>query len=453
MNPAKLRAKAAVTLGKLLAQEGSLASLLRRADFPDDDSSFPLLQEIVFGTCRWYYQLDAILAQLLSKPLKAKDNDVRCLLLIGLYQLHHLRVPDYAVVNETVAATKALKKDWAKGLVNAILRGFLRDTEALVKQSLASPQGEYAHPRWLIDRLRSAWPTQWSQILKDNNMRPPMTLRVNTQRIDMAQFLANLQHAGIEAAPGTLASTSVYLANPCPVESIPGFEQGLCSVQDEASQLIPDLLDLRDGLRILDACAAPGGKTCHILESGFEFDQMVALDNDARRLERLQQNLDRLQLQATVSVGDAGDARQWWDGAPFDRILLDAPCSATGIIRRHPDIKLLRRASDIPKLCLLQAQLLESVWACLNPGGLLLYSTCSVLPEENGAIVAQFLATRDDAKLETIDAQWGVECGIGKQLLPGAGGNDGFYFARLRKLDVTGQSSTDSAPTAVESQR
>lgn len=434
MNPGKLRAKAAVTLSKLLAQEGSLASLLRRADYPADDSSFPLLQEIVFGTCRWYFQLDAILAQLLSKPLKAKDNDVRCLLLIGLYQLHHLRVPDYAVVNETVAATKALKKDWAKGLVNAILRGFLRDTETLVKKSLTSEQGEFAHPRWLIERLRSAWPQQWAQILKDNNIRPPMTLRVNTHRIAMEQFLANLEQAGIDAAAGPLASTSVYLANPCPVESIPGFEEGLCSVQDEASQLIPGLLDLQDGLRILDACAAPGGKTCHILESGFEFKELVALDNDARRLERLQQNLDRLQLHATVTVGDAGDAAQWWDNAAFDRILLDAPCSATGIIRRHPDIKLLRRDTDIPKLGLLQTQLLESVWGCLNPGGLLLYSTCSVLPEENSAIVGRFLESHDDAKLETIDAQWGVECDIGKQLLPGAGGNDGFYFARLRKI-------------------
>jgi len=453
MNPGKLRAKAAVTMSKLLAQEGSLASLLKRGDFPVEDSSFPLLQEIVFGTCRWYFQLDAILAQLLSKPLKTKDNDVRCLLLIGLYQLHHLRVPDYAVVNETVAATKTLKKDWAKGLVNAILRGFLRDSEALVKQSLTSPQGEFAHPHWLIERLRSAWPTQWAQILKDNNIRPPMTLRVNTRRIDIEEFLANLQQAGIDAVPGTLASSSVYLASPCPVENIPGFEQGLCSVQDEASQLIPGLLDLRDGLRILDACAAPGGKTCHILESGFAFKELVALDNDARRLERLQQNLDRLQLCATVSVGDASDASQWRKGEAFDRILLDAPCSATGIIRRHPDIKLLRRGSDIPKLCLLQAQLLESLWSCLNPGGLLLYSTCSVLPEENSAIVGQFLETHSDAKLETIDAQWGVECSIGKQLLPGAGGNDGFYFARLRKLNATSRSSTDAAPTEVESQR
>lgn len=434
MNPGKLRAKAAVTLSKLLAQEGSLASLLKRGDFPAEDSSFPLLQEIVFGTCRWYFQLDAILAQLLSKPLKAKDNDVRCLLLIGLYQLHHLRVPDYAVVNETVSATKALKKDWAKGLVNAILRGFLREREALTKHSLTSLEGEYAHPGWLIERLRSAWPSQWSQILKDNNIRPPMTLRVNIQRIEMGQFLANLQQAGIEAAPGALAPSSVYLASPCPVESIPGFEQGLCSVQDEASQLIPGLLDLQSGLRILDACAAPGGKTCHILESGFEFENLVALDNDSRRLERLQQNLDRLQLNATVSVGDAGNTSQWWDGKAFDRILLDAPCSATGIIRRHPDIKLLRREADIAKLSQLQSQLLESLWACLAPGGLLLYSTCSVLPEENSAIVQRFLESQGDAKLETIDEQWGVECSIGKQLLPGAGGNDGFYFARLRKI-------------------
>jgi 16S rRNA (cytosine967-C5)-methyltransferase len=356
-------------------------------------------------------------------------------------------------VNETVAATKALKKDWAKGLVNAILRAFLRDSEALITQSLTSLQGEYAHPRWLIERLRSAWPSQWVHILKENNLRPPMTLRVNTQRIDMEAFLTNLQQAGIEAVRGTLAPTSVYLTNPCPVENIPGLDHGLCSVQDEASQLVPSLLDLQDNMRVLDACAAPGGKTCHILESGFKFKELVALDNDSRRLERLQQNLDRLQLSATVSVGDAGATAQWWDGKAFDRILLDAPCSATGIIRRHPDIKLLRRDTDIPKLCLLQAQLLEALWPCLNSGGLLLYTTCSVLPDENSNIVHQFLETHGDAKLETIDGQWGVECNLGKQLLPGADGNDGFYFARLRKVDETSLPSADAVLTAVESQQ
>lgn len=433
MNPSQLRAQAAKTLSQLLKQEGSLASLLQRGDNAQDQQSFPLLQEIIFGTCRWYFQLDAILVQLLSKPLKAKDNDVRCLLLIGIYQLHHLRVPEYAVVNETVSATKILKKEWAKGLTNAILRGFIREQDSLISNSLKKPQGQYAHPQWFIKRLQAAWPTHWQQTLENNNLRPPMTLRVNTQKISREQFLQSLASADIAANAGDLATTSVYLAQACPVHEIPGFDEGLFSVQDEASQLIPDLMALASGQRLLDACAAPGGKTCHILESGYAFDSVLALDNDARRLERLHQNLERLQLSASVKTGDAGDTSQWWDGQPFDRILLDAPCSATGIIRRHPDIKLLRQDADIGKLQDIQSHLLATLWHCLAPNGLLLYSTCSVLPEENSFIVERFLQRHPDAKVEGIQAQWGVECPTGRQLLPQAGGNDGFFFARLRK--------------------
>lgn len=450
MKPGQLRAKAAKTLSRLLKQEGSLASLLQRGDNPDDQQSFPLLQEIIFGTCRWYFQLDAILEQLLSKPLKAKDNDVRCLLLIGIYQLHHLRVPEYAVVNETVGATKILKKDWAKGLTNAILRGFIREQETLVANALKKPQGQYSHPKWFIKRLQAAWPTQWQQTLENNNLRPPMTLRVNTLKVSREQFLASLADVHIIAAAGTLADTSVYLEHACPVHEIPGFDDGLFSVQDEASQLIPPLMDLASGQRLLDACAAPGGKTCHMLESGFEFSSVLALDNDARRLERLHENLERLQLTAEVKTGDAGETAQWWDGQGFDRILLDAPCSATGIIRRHPDIKLLRHDSDIPKLQLIQAHLLETLWACLAPGGLLLYSTCSVLPEENSYIVENFLQEHPDAKVEGIQAQWGVECPTGRQLLPQEGGNDGFFFARLRKPALASTTEPVESSSALE---
>jgi 16S rRNA (cytosine967-C5)-methyltransferase len=429
MNPSQLRAQAAKILSRLLTHDGSLASLLQRDERAQDQQSFPLLQEILFGTCRWYFQLDAILTQ----PLKAKDNDVRCLLLIGIYQLHHLRVPEYAVVNETVSATKVLKKEWAKGLTNAILRGFIRDQDKLVSNSLNKPQGQYAHPQWFIKRLQAAWPETWQQTLVNNNLRPPMTLRINTQKIPRQQFLENLAGADMAARAGNLASTSVYLEQACPVQEIPGFDNGLFSVQDEASQLIPDLMELADGQRLLDACAAPGGKTCHILESGYTFDSVLALDNDARRLERLQQNLERLQLSAVVKTGDAGDTTQWWNGQTFDRILLDAPCSATGIIRRHPDIKLLRQDSDIVKLQELQLHLLETLWQCLAPNGLLLYSTCSVLPEENSFIVERFLQRHSDVKVEGIQAQWGVECPTGRQLLPQADANDGFFFARLRK--------------------
>ncbi len=392
-----------------------------------------MLQEICFGTCRWYFQLEAILRLLITKPLKDKDADLRCLLLIGIYQLHYLRVPEYAVVNETVAATQALGKQWAKGLVNAVLRNFLRDSANLLERANASQESRYAHPLWLIKRIRSAWPDHWEEVLAANNQHPPMTLRVNSSKISRAEYLQLLNQADVAAHPGTLAATSVYLEVPRPVDALPGSREGLVSVQDEASQLIPGLMLLDNGLSILDACAAPGGKTCHILESVRSPARILAIDNDERRLERLHQNLSRLQLSAEVLVADAGAVNDWWDMQPFDRILLDAPCSATGIIRRHPDIKVLRRESDLDKLRQIQAGLLDSLWACLKPGGVLLYSTCSVLPEENCDIVKVFLAHHPDAIHEVIQADWGVECGLGRQLLPLPDGNDGFYFARLRK--------------------
>ena len=431
MKPGQLRALAATILSKLLQQQGSLATLLERPSV--DAQEFPLLQEICFGTCRWYFQLDAMLAQLLEKPLKPKDLDVRCLLLTGLYQLHYLRVPEYAVVNETVAATLVLKKQWAKGFVNAILRSYLRDKDEIASRALLMEPGCFAHPQWFVSRMKAAWPEHWRALLAANNEHPPMTLRVNLRRMSRPAYLAALLEAGITARAGILCASSIYLEAACPVTALPGFEEGLISVQDEASQLIPGLLELQPGLAILDACAAPGGKTCHLLESGFAFSRLVAIDNDVRRLERVKQNLQRLQLQADVICGDAGQTAQWWDGDSFDRILLDAPCSATGIIRRHPDIKLLRRPDHVLALQEIQLSLLKSLWACLKPGGLLLYSTCSVLPEENSDAISAFIACTEEAKLEEIPAEWGVECQQGRQLLPSAQGQDGFYFARLRK--------------------
>ena len=434
MKPGQLRARAATILGKLLQHQGSLATLLERQSF--DEQDYPLLQEICFGTCRWYFQLDAMLVQLLEKPLKAKDSDVRCLLLTGLYQLHFLRVPEYAVVNEAVAATQVLKKQWARGLVNAVLRAFIRDRDAIVERALTGEPGRFGHPQWFMTRMKSAWPQHWSDILTANNQHPPMTLRVNLARTTRSAFLERLAAADIPAHPGLLSDSSVYLDSARAVSAIPGFEDGHFSVQDEASQVIPDLLDLHAGQSILDACAAPGGKTCHLLESGLDFKRVVALDNDARRLERVHQNLARLQLEAVVLCADAGDPAAWWNGDPFDRILLDAPCSATGIIRRHPDIKLLRRKEDIGPLQEVQLTLLRSLWPCLKPGGLLLYSTCSILPEENADVIAAFVGSTPEAKLEEIAAGWGVECRAGRQLLPNAEGHDGFYYARLRKATL-----------------
>jgi 16S rRNA (cytosine967-C5)-methyltransferase len=434
MKAGKLRATAATTLSKLLSQDGSLSALSIRQDPEIDLQDAALLQELCFGTCRWYFRLNAILRQLLPKPLKAKDSDLRCLLLLGIYQLQYLRIPDYAVVNESVAATQLLGKGWAKALVNGVLRNYLRQSNSLLEQADREQESLYAHPKWLIQALQKAWPSRWEAILTANNLHPPMTLRTNILRLSTAQFLSQLAEAGIAARAGALASSSVYLESPCPVAQIPGFEQGHFSVQDEASQLLPDLMALAPGLSVLDACAAPGGKTCHILESCPDLARLIALDNDARRLPRVHDNLQRLGLQAEVLLGDAGDPAAWWDGRLFDRILLDAPCSATGIIRRHPDIKLLRRPADISRLSQIQWHLLSQLWSCLAPGGLLLYSSCSILPAENSDLVTRFLSQQQDAKLEEIKAEWGVECVAGRQLLPDSGGNDGFFFARLRKL-------------------
>lgn len=428
--PSNVRADAARVLARLLSQQGSLATLNENKGNFEDQA---LLREMCFGTCRWYFQLDAFLRQLISKPLKTKDLDIQCLLLIGIYQLHYLRVPDYAVVNETVTAALALKKPWAKGLINAVLRQFLRTHSELELQISENESAFYAHPAWMIKRLKKAWPNQWQEVLAANNQHPPMTLRVNRQKASRADYLQMLQNEGISARPGTLADTAIYLDTPAPVLKLPGFPEGLLSIQDEASQLIPGLLALTPELNVLDACAAPGGKTCHILESEHAPVRLLAIDNEEQRLNRVRENLQRLTLNAELLTADATESQLWWDGIYFDRILLDAPCSATGIIRRQPDIKVLRRATDIPRLVALQDSLLESLWLCLKPGGMLLYSTCSVLPEENTEVIARFISRHDDAKHEAIEAEWGVECGLGRQLLPANDSTDGFYFARLTK--------------------
>ncbi len=425
-----VRADAARILARLLSQQGSLATLNENKGNFEDQA---LLREMCFGTCRWYFQLDGFLRQLISKPLKTKDLDIQCLLLIGIYQLHYLRVPDYAVVNETVTAALALKKPWAKGLINGVLRQFLRTHSELESQINDNESAFYAHPAWMIKRLKKAWPDQWHEILAANNQHPPMTLRVNRIKISRTDYLQMLQDVGVAARPGALADTAIYLDTPVSVLKLPGFSDGLLSVQDEASQLIPGLLALTPGLNVLDACAAPGGKTCHLLESEIPPARLVAVDNEEHRLNRVRENLQRLTLNAELLTADATEAQTWWDGDYFDRILLDAPCSATGIIRRQPDIKVLRRAADIPRLVALQDSLLESLWRCLKPGGMLLYSTCSVLPEENTEVIARFISLHDDAKHEAIEVEWGVECGLGRQLLPANDSADGFYFARLTK--------------------
>ncbi|MDP2126869.1 MAG: 16S rRNA (cytosine(967)-C(5))-methyltransferase RsmB [Pseudohongiella sp.] len=433
--PAGVRANAALILSKLLQQQGSLATQLPRSSDGTDASALSLLKELCYGSCRWYFQLDNALAGLLSKPLKAKDLDIRCLLVVGLYQLAHLRTPDYVSINETVNAVALLKKPWAKALVNGVLRQFQRQLSTGTLE-YKTDAAQFSHPQWLIDLLKTAWPEQWPMILEAGNRHPPMSLRVNRQQISRSDYVQALHEAGMGAVTGVYASSAVYLEKPCPVDDLPGFFQGWVSVQDEASQLLPDLLKPAAGQRILDACAAPGGKTCHILETEPEPAEVVALDIELRRLERLHENLHRLALDServAVVGADATQTHSWWDGRSFDRVLLDAPCSATGIIRRQPDIKLLRQPTDITRLTELQSRLLDSLWTCLKPGGVMVYSTCSILPAENTEQISAFLTRTPDAVAIPITADWGIACEQGRQILPTDHGPDGFYFACLQK--------------------
>lgn len=441
MKSNNIRAVAAVILADLDSGTGSLDSHLaalkvKAKTSNSDPAETALLQEILYGCCRWFRVLEYITNQFVSKPLKHKDNDLKCLLIVGLYQLRHLSTPQYAVLNETVAAASALGKTWGKALVNAVLRNYLREREAL-EADIAQSSGSLAssHPEWLFENILEQWPAQSAAIIAANNSRPPLCLRVNLSRTSRNEVLEEFERHDIQARPGELATSAVYLKTAVPVTSLPGFASGLVSVQDEASQLVPGLLQLASGLRVLDACAAPGGKTCHILESEPSLTSCTGIDIDDRRLNKVSENLNRLGLSAILKVADAASISQWWDNNAYDRILLDAPCSATGVIRRHPDIKLLRSSTDIEKLMRTQGALLLNLWKCLASGGLLLFTSCSILKEENEENIERFLQETPDAKYEGIAADWGVECLYGRQLLPISGNApDGFYFALLRKM-------------------
>lgn len=392
-----------------------------------------LVQALCYGVCRFYIQLDVLLSYLLQKPLRAKDEDVYALLLVGLYQLMAMRMPEYAAVTETVNATTALKKPWARGFVNAILREFLRQQVSLRNKLESDEEAHYAHPAWWIKALKTAWPSQWQDILLANNQHPPMTLRVNQRMLDRAAYLENLIAHDISAEALPHTSCGIVLAAAQNAESLPGFKEGYFSVQDGAAQLSAPLLELKPGLRVLDACAAPGGKLTHLLELEPNLQAVIAVEKDKKRLETIKENLKRLGLKAMLHCADATQVKTWWDGEAFDRILLDAPCSGSGVIRRHPDIKLLREPEDMPRFRETQLHLLEALWPLLKPDGLLLYATCSILPTENVEVMQTFLEMHPDAKEDKINADWGAQCDVGRQILPGMDQMDGFYYARLRK--------------------
>ena len=390
-----------------------------------------LLQQLSYGTLRQSPRLQAILKQLLDKPLRDKDRDVQGLLLCGLYQLDSTRVPDHAAVAATVDATRALKKPWAKGMTNAVLRRYLREREQLT-QALDEAAAA-SHPAWLFQKILAQWPAAAAAIIDANNQQPPMTLRVNRGQASRDDYIGSLTGHGIAAEAGCLSKHAIQLAVPIDVWDLPEFSAGRVSVQDEAAQMAALLLQAGAGERVLDACAAPGGKTCHILELQPELAELVAMDIDELRLQKVSENLQRLNLKATLITGDAASPPAALEPASFDRILVDAPCSASGVIRRHPDVKLLRRESDIAPLADQQLRILRGLWPLLKTGGTLLYATCSILDEENSQVIQRFLTEEGDAALSGTEMAGSESVTSGRQLLPSSGGTDGLFYATLKK--------------------
>ena len=416
------RTTAAKILQRVIYQGESLSTALQ-------DTEDSMVRDLCYGSLRWHEPLSALLNELLSKQLKKKDKDVECLLRVGLYQIIYQKIPDHAAVGETVNALKGLKKPWAKKLVNAVLRNFLRGQEKLQANIQKQAPAKYAFPQWLIDKIKYEWPKQWEEILRQSNQRAPMTLRVNLNHQSQDEYLQKLKQLEINAQKVDGVKTAIMLDKPCNVFDLPGFSDGDVSVQDAAAQYASILLDCKDNMDVLDACAAPGGKTGHILESAKNLN-VTAIDNSENRLKRVTQNLQRLKLNAKIITADVLDTERYAKGILFDRILLDAPCSATGVIRRHPDIKVLRRKTDIAELQQLQAKMLDALWEKLKPEGILLYATCSILPQENERQIEAFIKRHDNAEVKAIDnAQ-----GLGRQVFPGENNMDGFYYARLMKL-------------------
>ena len=388
-------------------------------------------KHLAYGVLRWLGALQWLAGELLEKPLKHKDRGVERLIWLGLQQLWHDQAASHAAVNETAGCARLIGKPWAVGLVNAVLRRFLREHDELLER-LAQTDQAYAHPEWLMEEIRGDWPAHWQSIVEANNQKAPLWLRINHQRSDGVALQRDLAAAGFEVVEHPYAGEAISISPAAGVEKIPGFTKGHFSVQDPAAQLARSLVKPAPGDRVLDACAAPGGKTAHLLETHPELD-LLALDKLAQRAEKIHQTLERLGLRCNIKVADATRTTEWWDGKPFDKILLDAPCSATGVIRRHPEIKWLRTPGQVEAAVRAQRTLLSGLWPLLKPGGWLVYATCSILKRENSAQVKQFLAQHADATEQTPAVEWGLVEPLGRQILPGEAQMDGFFYAVLRK--------------------
>ncbi|MCT8265492.1 16S rRNA (cytosine(967)-C(5))-methyltransferase RsmB [Proteus terrae] len=416
-----LRSIAAKAINQVLDQGLSLSTVIPELQKNVSDKDKALLQELCFGVLRTLPQLEWIIQQLMDKPLKGKQRILHYLIMVGLYQLLYTRIPAHAALAETVDGAVALKKPQLKGLINGVLRQFQRQQDIL-NERFQNSENRFLHPSWLFARVKHAYPEQWMSIVEGNNQKPPMWLRVNQRHHSREEYLTLLEKEEIVAVADDDHPFAIRLETPCNVNLLPGFADGWVTVQDRSAQRCAELLAPENKEQILDLCAAPGGKTTHILEIAPQA-QVLAIDIDEQRLKRVQENLTRLKLNAVVKSGDGRYPEQWCAGIQFDRILLDAPCSATGVIRRHPDIKWLRRNEDIEQLAQIQKEILHAIWPYLKSGGTLVYATCSILPEENKQQVEAFLASTKDA-----------QCDYQHQCLPEEKGGDGFFYALIKKI-------------------
>lgn len=405
-------------------------SLTKTIPHHHEDKKF--IQQICYGVARWHTQLSFIANKLLKKPIKTKDLNIFVIILTGLYEIIFMRTPLHAAICENVNIARQLKKEWACNLINAILRNFARNQESITDEINKNIAAKLSHPKWMIKKVQNAYPKNWETILAANNTHPPMSLRINAQKTSAKDYVKK-----INGKENSVCPSCVTLEKPCQINDIPGFNDGEVSVQDCGAQLATSLLDLQPKQLVLDACAAPGGKSMHILETEPNIEKLIALDHDKNRLKMITENLRRLKLSAQkleIICADAGNLNTWWKNKKlFDRILLDAPCSATGVIRRHPDIKILKKQNDIKKLAATQLLILKNIWQTLKPNGILVYVTCSILPTENDEVIEKFITTTSDACIKKISTNWGTSTKYGKQILPGQNNMDGFYYAVICK--------------------
>ncbi len=431
------RVAAVNMIGNVLDRAGTLSEPgeLQARGKALDPRDVAQARHIAYGVLRWLGALEWLAAQLLKKPLKNKDRDIQRLVLVGLFELWKSEGGEHAAVHQTAEGARQLGKPWATGLINAVLRRFQREKSDWLQKLSARPE-RFSHPEWLLDRLRADWPDHWQEVAEANNRQAALWLRINQARGSVENVEQAFHEAGYETMRHEHASMALKITPSAPVEQLPGFSEGLWSVQDPAAQLAPGWLDAQPGERILDACAAPGGKTCHLLEASPQ-SQVLALDRSASRLERVKENAARLGFaddpRLQIRQGDAADPSAWWDDQPFDRILLDAPCTALGVIRRHPEIKWLRSPEQVDEAVALQASLLSQLWPTLKPGGILVYATCSILGDENSRQIRRFLESQEDAQAADPEVAYGQAGEAGVQILPGEADMDGFFYARIRK--------------------